>query len=275
MGYEVGSLKTYAKKYPEYPQAPQKEDYDTTEEYEEAVKDYGQKLNGYTEKCEAIRTRSEAGEISLYLRIESNDITLCYTANSAATANGTATERPLSPIEKLEKQDTRNKEIALEKTVQDTKKQILEVDMSERKFGQDEEKMVYFFLLSSLRREHFSEFGIEDKSSYYYLTSEDKMRIIENLTAKQKAVIRRDYLIANFKDAFGNNATACCLASPKSICPKNLPISKTDIMKCTKSGTNALRKKKPLCRNKPRRKRNNPMNRNPKRKHRPNRKRKK
>ena len=211
MGYEVESLKTYATKYPECPQAPQKEDYDTTEEYEEAVNDYEQKLNGYTEKCEAIRTRSEAGEISLYLRIESNDITLCYVANTATTANGTATEMPLSPIEKLEKQDKRNKEIALEKTVEDTKKRILEVDMSERKFGQDEEKMVYFFLLSSLRKEHFNEVGIEDKGSYYYLTSEDKMRIIENLTAKQKAVIRRDYLIANFKDAFGNNATASLL----------------------------------------------------------------
>lgn len=70
------------------------------------------------------------------------------------------------------------------------------------------------------------------------------MRIIENLTAKQKAVIRRDYLIANFKDAFGNNATASLLLGfAQSICPKNLPISKTDIMKCTKSGTNALRKK--------------------------------
>lgn len=55
MGYEVESLKTYATKYPECPQVPQKEDYDTTEEYEEAVKDYGQELNGYTEKCEAIR----------------------------------------------------------------------------------------------------------------------------------------------------------------------------------------------------------------------------
>ena len=211
MGYEVESLKTYATKYPESPQAPQKEDYDTTEEYEDAEKDYGQELNGYTEKCEAIRTRSEAGEISLYLRIESNDITLCYVANTATTVNGTATEMPLSPIEKLEKQDKRNKEIALEKTVEDTKKRILEVDMSERKFGQDEEKMVYSFLLSSLRKEHFNEVGIEDKGSYYYLTSEDKMRIIENLTAKQKAVIRRDYLIANFKDAFGNNATASLL----------------------------------------------------------------
>ena len=122
MGYEVESLKTYATKYPESPQAPQKEDYDTTEEYEDAEKDYGQELNGYTEKCEAIRTRSEAGEISLYLRIESNDITLCYVANTATTVNGTATEMPLSPIEKLEKQDKRNKEIALEKTVEDTKK---------------------------------------------------------------------------------------------------------------------------------------------------------
>lgn len=62
------------------------------------------------------------------------------------------------------------------------------------------------------------------------------MRIIENLTAKQKAVIRRDYLIANFKDAFGNNATASLLLDfAQSICPKNLPISKTDIMKCTKA----------------------------------------
>lgn len=37
------------------------------------------------------------------------------------------------------------------------------------------------------------------------------MRIIESLTAKQKAVIRRDYLIANFKDAHGNNAVATLL----------------------------------------------------------------
>ena len=34
------------------------------------------------------------------------------------------------------------------------------------------------------------------------------MNIIANLTAKTKAVIRRDYLIAQFKDAYRNNATA-------------------------------------------------------------------
>mgnify|MGYP006906686784 CR=1 FL=1 len=68
-------------------------------------------------------------------------------------------------MEKLEKQDKRNKEIVLEKTVEDTKKQILEVDMSECKFGQDEDKMIYFFLLSSLRKEHFEAVGIGEKKA--------------------------------------------------------------------------------------------------------------
>ena len=122
-----------------------------------------------------------------------------------------ATEKQLSPVEKLEQQDKRNKEIAVEKTVADAKKQILDVDTSESKFTQDEEKMIYFFLLSSLRREHFGVFGIGEKKAYQHLEDEEKMNIIANLTAKQKAVIRRDFLIDNFKGAYGNNAAATLL----------------------------------------------------------------
>ena len=71
--------------------------------------------------------------------------------------------------------------------------------------------MVYFFLLSSLRREHYAEVGIESEETYHYLTNEEKMNIIANLTAKQKAVICRDFLIANFKGAYGSNAIATLL----------------------------------------------------------------
>lgn len=239
MGYEVESLQTPAKAYPEQPEAPQKEDYDTTEEYEEANKDYEQDLSDYIEECGEIRVRSEADEITLCLRIESNDIALCYLVNTATATNGTIQAQPLSPVEKLEKQDKRNKEIAQEKTVEDTKKQIVEVDMSERKFGQDEDKMMYFFLLSSLRKEHFTEFGIEDKGTYYYLTGEDKMRIIENLTAKQKAIIRRDFLLANFKDAYGNNAVASLLLA---FAQKHMPEQLADI----KNGHNEVYEKRHL-----------------------------
>ena len=213
MGYEVECLKTYATAYPKTPEAPEKEEYGTSEEYEEAYKEYEQDFSDYMEQCKAIHGQAEAGEITLYIRIEQKEVVLCYLKNAASNANGTdgTVEKPLSPVEKLEKQDKRNKEIALEKTVEDTKKQILEVDMSERKFGQDEDKMIYFFLLASLRREHYAEVGLEEKEPYHYLTDEEKMDIIANLTAKQKAVIRRDFLIANFKNAFGGNAVASLL----------------------------------------------------------------
>ena len=82
--------------------------------------------------------------------------------------------------------------------------------MSERKFGADEDKMIYFFLLSSLRREHFTAVGLDEEHSYY-LSDEEKMKIINNLTAKEKALIRRDFLITNFKGAYGSNAIASLL----------------------------------------------------------------
>lgn len=232
MGYEVETLKTYAEEYPEQPVAPEKEDYDTAEQYEQAYTEYERASADYTEECEMIRERVAAGEMAYYLRIDNDDITLCY----RETAD-TAPEQQISPMEKLEKQDARNREIALEKTVEDTKKRILEVDMADTKFGADEDRMIYFFLLSSLRREHFAAVGIECGDAYHYLTDEEKMRIIDNLTAKEKALIRRDYLLANFKGAFGSNAIASLLLD---FAQKHMPETLADI----KSGHNEVYEKR-------------------------------
>lgn len=237
MGYEVERLNCYAKAYPEQPEAPLKEDCDTAEEYEQAQSEYEQELNDYTEKCEEIRTRCEAGEIILYFRVESKDIVLCYMTKVTYASNSTNQEQTLSPMEKLEKQDKRNKEIVLEKTVEDTKKQILEVDMSECKFGQDEDKMIYFFLLSSLRKEHFEAVGIGEKKPYCHLTDEEKINIIANLTSKQKAIIRRDFLIANFKNAYGSNAIASLLLD---FAQKHMP----DLLADIKNGHNEVYEKR-------------------------------
>ena len=206
MGHEVAGDIPYGTAYPRKPEVPEKEDYDNGEAYEAACSDYEQEQSDYEKKCAEIHRQSENGEISLYVKIGSNDITLCYVKKND-NADGMAQGQPLSPVEKLEKQDRRNKEIAIEKTIEDTKKQILNIDVAEAKFGADEDKMVYFFLLSSLRRENYALLGISEEHTRY-LNDEDKMNIIANLTAKAKAVIRRDYLIAQFKDAYRNNATA-------------------------------------------------------------------
>ena len=64
-------------------------------------------------------------------------------------------------------------------------------------------------MLSSLRKENYAAIGIDKECDY--LKDEDKINVIANLTAKAKAIIRRDFLIANFKDAFRNNGTAALL----------------------------------------------------------------
>lgn len=226
-GFEVEKLSVRPADYLEEPEAPDMEDYENTEEYAEAYKEYEKELSEYKEECEDVNRRSEAGEITLYVTIGHNDISLCYVENAQVQAvAGEAKDAVVSSIEKLEKQDKRNKEIAQEKTVEDTKKQILEVDMTETKFGADEDRMIYFFMLPFLRREHFEAMGIEAKDTYYYLNDEDKMNIIANLTAKQKAIIRRDFLISNFKNASGSNATASLLLD---FAKKHMPDQLADI----------------------------------------------
>ena len=226
-GFEVEKLSGRPADYPEEPEAPDMEDYENDEEYAEAYKEYEKELSEYKEECEDVNRRSEAGEITIYVKIGHNDISLCYVENAEIQAvAGEAKDAVISPIEKLEKQDKRNKEIAQEKTVEDTKKQILEVDMTETKFGADEDRMIYFFMLPFLRREHFEAMGIKTKETYYYLKDEDKMNIIANLTAKQKAIIRRDFLISNFKNASGSNATASLLLD---FAKKHMPYQLADI----------------------------------------------
>lgn len=204
MGYEVETPDIYIHDYPILPQEPANEDYETPEDYAEACADYQQDLSEYGEDMDNIKSLTEKGEIANYIVIGNNDITLGYIKPHATSAIGSTVGQAETPIEKLEKQDRRNKEIAVEKTVSDTKKQILEADMTETKFGQDEERMVYYFMLSSLRKENFPAVGLTDKHGAY-LSDEEKMGIVSNLNAKVKAIIRRDYLIANFKEAFGSN----------------------------------------------------------------------
>ena len=224
LGYEVETLPYRYGECPELPEIP------TAEDYEEAQKDYEQEQEEYKAECEDILRRSEEGEISLYVIVGRSDLSLGYVetaAMNAAEGATTADKEQLTPLEKLEKQDRRNKEIALEKTVEDTKKRILEVDTTETKFGADEDKMIYYFLLTSLRKEHYAAVGI-DSENVYCLSDKDKMNIIENLNGKAKAIIRRDFLIANFKDAFGSNAVATLLLG---FAQKHMPDTLAEIRK--------------------------------------------
>ncbi len=205
MGYEIEAVDIFVNEYPTVPHEPVNEDFDTPEDFAEAFSAFQHDLSEYGKAKERIDAIAEKGEITLYVVIGRSDITIGYIKRSLSAVGGNSEEKVETPLEKLEKQDKRNKEIAIEKTVADTKKQILEADMTETKFGQDEERMVYYFMLSSLRKENYGAVGLAERHSASCLTDEEKMSVANNLNAKIKAIIRRDYLIANFKDAFGSN----------------------------------------------------------------------
>ena len=150
MGYDIEKLGGYLTPYPFEPIAPQSDRFDTEEEYAEAVKAYEGKVEAHREKCAELTAKAEAGEITLYITIGRNDVTLGYMATPAKPSEDC--NNPKAEIAKLEAKDKRNKEIAVERTIEDTKKKILEADITETKFSQDEDKMIYFFLLSSLRK---------------------------------------------------------------------------------------------------------------------------
>ena len=211
MGYDIEKLGGYLTPYPFEPIAPQSDRFDTEEEYAEAVKAYEGKVEAHREKCAELTAKAEAGEITLYITIGRNDVTLGYMATPAKPSEDC--NNPKAEIAKLEAKDKRNKEIAVERTIEDTKKKILEADITETKFSQDEDKMIYFFLLSSLRKEHYEAVGLTDRKSHSALNDSEKMTIIANLNAKTKAIIRRDFLIDNFKGAYRDNAIADLLLS--------------------------------------------------------------
>lgn len=199
MGYELETIAYGLMSFPGKPGMSEKADFDTEADYENAYERFEQELSEYSRTTEEIKRRILAGELMRYARIGLYDVSLCYV--EIAGGNDIKAKEQLTPLAKLEQRDRRNKEIADEKTIEDVRKQIRDVDMAESKFGADEDKMVYFSLMSSLRHEHFKMVGL-DESHSAYISDEEKLNVVSNLSAKAKAVIRRDFLVSRFQDRY-------------------------------------------------------------------------
>lgn len=217
-GYDITEINGTPAKYPVEPVAPCEADGNDPEKYANIRERYENALNRFNAELERVNARLEAGEISLYIYFNTFEAYLAYMDNTTASDTtkpiGAQGKTPQAEIAKLEAKDKRNKEIAVERTIEDTKKKILDVDITEAKFTQDEDKMIYFFLLSSLRKEHYEDVGLTDrKSDYLPLSDTEKLTIIDSLTTKTKAIIRRDFLIENFKGANRDNAVGNLLLS--------------------------------------------------------------
>jgi ParB family chromosome partitioning protein len=104
-------------------------------------------------------------------------------------------------VEKLRRQDERNRELAIEKAVEDVKRLVREKTVPNVDFQPLEEELLYYVMLSFTRKENFARLGIDNR---YSLSDGEKAGIISSLTAEQKSLIKRDFIVKHLSDTSGN-----------------------------------------------------------------------
>lgn len=191
----------YCRACPVPPTAPEKEDYETDEEYNEAKGEYEESVIDYQSESAELCDQYKDGKITMYANIGTKGVSLGYMFSNKDN------EEIETPLVKLTKQDARFKEIEREKTIADTKELVKDLDPTAGDFSMLEERIMYFAMLKQLRHDHAELLlGVSPRHSYG-LTDEERMKILSNLTEVQKTVIRRDFIQNILREAFRDGIT--------------------------------------------------------------------
>jgi ParB family chromosome partitioning protein len=192
--------KIHVKRYPQKPEEPQPEAFENRADFEEAQNGYYAQYADYAEASEELEQLFLDGKAKPVVTVSNNEVISGYVMLPENEAQASVNE--VNIVQKLEKQDMRNREIAVEKIVDDTKKLIRDTEIPLTDFTEFEDKLLYFAMLEDLKSEHFTLFG-EAPQNKWHLTDEDRITIINNLTEEQKTIIRRDYLVKHLSDTIG------------------------------------------------------------------------
>ena len=107
-------------------------------------------------------------------------------------------------IARLEEKKIRNTELAHEKTVEAVRQIVRDEEIAPMPFTQLEDNILYYIMLGSLRREHLAAVGFPEA---YYLTSEQKIAVVNALTDEQRDLITRDFLVKSLTSDIGFDKT--------------------------------------------------------------------
>ncbi|MDR0832608.1 MAG: ParB/RepB/Spo0J family partition protein [Candidatus Symbiothrix sp.] len=183
-------------RYPVQPVEPVMESFSSKKAFAEAKQNYMNILQQRDSRISELQALASEGKIQLLVDVSGTKPELCY-RTITETVEPESTEKP---IEKLRKQDERNKEIAIENAVEDVKQLIKDREVPNSEFQAFEEELLYFLMLSSLRKENYRMFGFEND---YLLSAEQKASVLSTLTEEQKTTVRRDFIVRNLSNTAG------------------------------------------------------------------------
>lgn len=202
---------------PDKPEEPQKDDFTDEEtgefdeaEYDEAMEEYHQECEDYKEAMQdyasevvEIETKLTTGEYQPCLVLSGTSVEKGYLTSTDETAAqaGEETASEAKEIAKLNAKLDREQELKVEKTIKDLKEQVFKSSID---FTRDavklEQDILFYYLLSSLTREHNKQFFGEA-----YPGDKAKFDFIVNMKPEQRTVIIRDYILSNLKQSAFNS----------------------------------------------------------------------
>lgn len=188
-----------ASRLPEEPQKPKPEQFASEAEYHEAEAGYESRLRQYQARSAQIEELVGQGKAQFLVDVSRRRPELCYRVIPEAETNLHKNEE--DTVDKLRRQDARNKEIAIEKGVEEVKRFVRENIIPPKDFSPREQELLYFIMLAFLRGENYEKFGIEDGQA---VSDEEKLELVAFRSIEQENVLRRDFIIHALSQASGD-----------------------------------------------------------------------
>lgn len=215
-GYHVEELEYHINCYdkaPEMPEAPKAENYISEEDFAEARERHEIRMARFTEATRQLEFDVSEGRVRKYAVLDALDIVFRYEEvedeEREVTVNeGQEDERkvlvtvvPPSPLEALEQQDLRNRQICYEHITTDMKRMFLDVKVANKPLQKEEQQMFYYAVMQRIMSDSkLRQCGFRPKEGSF-LTDEEQFAAAGRITAKQQAALTRAYLVDYFRSA--------------------------------------------------------------------------
>ncbi len=202
-GHEFKNVHTYTlKSYPTAPTVPQASEYKKPEDFNKAQAQYGKEQAKYTRQTAELDALKKQGKIRVYGKIGDKAVELHY---KEVNTQETKTNEQL--IADWTEKKKHNDRLKAEKTAEGVRKLLCDNAIPQSAWTANEETMMYYFMLSKLRRGSYTAVGLKESDFWGHLSDEKKQKLASTLTEEQKTVVRRDFLYSHLTSGVTTTAS--------------------------------------------------------------------
>ncbi|MBB4035392.1 ParB/RepB/Spo0J family partition protein [Dysgonomonas hofstadii] len=195
-------ITSIAKDFPEEPQKPIMEEFNSEEEFKIALDNHKIEVLDYNQQMDEIQEKVDLGELKKVVYIGNNNPKLGYIAVN--------NDMVRDPLKTLDQEDAENKKQAALGVIKDLSQLIQTCMLPISGFSAFEEQALLFLMLDSLSIKNYALFGIED-TNQKFLTDDMKYKLSKTLTDQLKIIIQRDFIIKHLVKSVDSNSKSLLL----------------------------------------------------------------